>query len=244
MFSLKDKDISVGQRLGLPYIRSMQPTLDVKVNSQTLTLDQDGSGVMAISGVVWDCGLLMVDFLSQVMSTSCSCSCCTEHILPFNRVLDIGCGTGICGIAAATLGAGEVVFTDVYKASSLESNLEGFLPQATFVPYSWNDNVVPTELNTTDSSCWDCLLCSDLLYDAKHHDALLGFLKKLSFRHAVFAYKMRHDQAELRFFESLSTWCDIEVIDNEVLQYTNLSPAILRGSGLFLAVVTPKPDHV
>ena len=237
LFALKEKDIKIGQRLGLPFTRSMLPTLDVQVGSETLSLAQDGAGVMAISGVVWDCGLLLVDFLHLFVASKNRFLCKKHDNIKLNTVLDIGCGTGIGGIAALHLGVPQVVFTDMCQTNSLESNLEHFASASSFIAHAWNAESIPSEL--ADVS-WDVLLCSDLLYDAKHHAALLHFLQQLVFQQAIFAYKLRHDQAEYAFFEALSTWCEIEVVDTDLLPHINLSAQALQGTGLYLVVATPK----
>jgi hypothetical protein len=78
-----------------------------------------------------------------------------------------------------------------------------------------------------------------MLYDEKHHAALLSVLRRLSFGRAVFAYKKRHDAPEQLFFAQLAQWCSVQVLASESLQLRNLPPK--AQSGLHIVLVRPLP---
>ena len=99
----------IGQRLGVPFMRAQAESVNVfiDINESTSTSSSDNAansnitevsicqsslGVLGISTVVWDAGLYLIDFLIH-----------EQNLFNMNkdyslgRVLDIGCGTGICG---------------------------------------------------------------------------------------------------------------------------------------------------
>jgi len=46
-------------------------------------------------------------------------------------------------------------------------------------------------------------VCSDVIYDANVHDALLQLVASLSFSRLILTYKRRHDAAEWKFLNAL-----------------------------------------
>jgi hypothetical protein len=269
MFS-ESSEPEIGQRLGIQYLQASQPFVTVKVGGAQLQLQQESMGLMAISGVVWDAGLLLVDFLQQLHDWGTGISginadadvgdggeagVAGEAGAPcvgwdLGRVLDLGCGTGVAGVSAALLGAHSVVFTDIAKLDCLDENIGQLTgvgagavagTRATFVAYEWGGAALPEALTHSAGQplLWDTVLCSDLLYNEKHHAALLGVLRRLSFSRAVFAYKKRHDGPERLFFSQLAVWCSVRVLAGESLQLRNLPPK--SAQGLHIVLVRPLP---
>ena len=109
----------IGQRLGVPFMRAQAESINVFIDidestssssssssSSSLSLSdnaansniievsicQSSLGVLGISTVVWDAGLYLIDYLIH-----------EQNLFNMNKeyslgcVLDIGCGTGICG---------------------------------------------------------------------------------------------------------------------------------------------------
>ena len=169
----------VGSRLGVSYMQAQLGEVSVKVAGHEMLLKQCEMGLDAISGVVWDAGKLLVDYLAG------------EHPdYPLGTVLDIGCGTGICGLAAGYLSATSVTLSDVVVTDALQYNINnavesvGKIKPSTcedrihFVPYNWNSPELPETLLEK----FDVVLCSDVLYDAKFHRPFLECLQKLTFK--------------------------------------------------------------
>lgn len=260
-------DPEVGQRLGIQYIRASQPTIDVTYQGDTMTFHQESMGIMAISGVVWDAGLLMVDFLVQSSLQG-------GGSFDLGYAMDIGCGTGIGGISALKLGAEFVLFTDTDRLYSFELNMEE-LPEHLqsrhkFESYRWKEGDLPLSFVTSPDQLstivnmpaeggsaaakpvetinepgskqvdmvWDTVICSDLLYEEKSHSYLLSVLRKLRFKKAIFSYKKRHSAPEKLFFEKLNEWCNIRVVDPATIQLVNLPRASL--AHLYIIIAEPK----
>ena len=232
----------VGQRLGIQYIKAMQPTIAVMIGDAEYQFHQESMGLMAISGVVWDAGLLLVDFLQEVQNATAT----------FGRVLDVGCGTGIAGISALLMGATYVQFTDIAKLDCFDLNIEllpdGLQQKQCFLPYTWSiENLPPqflrdegdvSEASLDRSIVWDTVLCSDLLYEEKCHSLLISVLRRLKFKRLVFSYKKRHDVPERLFFESLNEWCTIRVVEPGCIPLRNLPAKSL--AGLYIVIVEQK----
>ena len=91
----------IGSRLGISYLQASLKEIDIKVLDYHFQMCQCEMGIMAISGVVWDAGMLLVDYLSANSNT-----------ITLGSVLDLGCGTGICGLAAYACGANHLTLSD------------------------------------------------------------------------------------------------------------------------------------
>ena len=73
--------------------------------------------MLGVSTVVWDCGLLMVDYLvsrnrRDIEVSSCPSSTSSISKSSLGTCLDLGCGTGVVGLASLLLGADKCVFSD------------------------------------------------------------------------------------------------------------------------------------
>mmetsp|Transcript_2973 Transcript_2973/g.3115 ORF Transcript_2973/g.3115 Transcript_2973/m.3115 type:complete len:269 (-) Transcript_2973:213-1019(-) len=240
------ENLNVGQRLGVSYLRSQKDSISLCVDLQSLQLYQSSTGNLAISGVVWDAGLYLSDYMVA------------NRAAAVGRILDIGCGTGICGITALFLGATRVSFTDAFMPPSFNDNFnqlsESHKAQSTFISYDWSSEILCSELispmgaiicqDSTNSMApverWDTVLCSDLLYDQNAHEPLLKVLKQICFRKAIFSYKRRHDEPEKHFFKRLSQFCSLEVVESNSFELSNIPFA--ETSGLFIVIAIRLED--
>ena len=85
LFGSKEEG-ELGSRLGVPYMRAQAASLAVTLHVRrvsdeggeeelSLSFSQSSLGLCAISGVVWDAGLLLVDFLAQQEMALCMSGC-------------------------------------------------------------------------------------------------------------------------------------------------------------------------
>ncbi len=241
----------LGQRLGTSFVRAQQEKVSLVLKDGVVVeVSQSSMGIVAISGIIWDAGLLVVDYLLHRISAECSST--DERVSVCGRTLDLGCGTGICGIAAALLGAtvhregislsSKVTFSDCIWTSTLEENLcllediDGCM-SSQFISYDWTDGASLSASGLTET-VWDTIVCSDVLYESKMHVPLMSLLRRIPFKQMWLSYKRRHDTEECKFLTELGTWCDIEVVNTDEMPLVNLpSRSALRG--LYLFIVRP-----
>jgi predicted nicotinamide N-methyase len=235
-----DEEVSIiGKRLGVSYMRSTMEYIDLTVNGHSMKLYQSSMGIMAISGVVWDAGLFLADYMLAYRDLTFGC-----------RVLDLGCGTGVCGITAVLLGA-SVTFSDISEPPSFDDNIgqlsDELRERHEFVSFDWSQAVPCPELisprivNSQVSPCelpWDTVFCSDVLYDQKAHNPLLRLLKQIKFNKLIISYKKRHDAPEKEFFRALSLFCSIEVVLPGTFQLQNLCAS--STSGLYIIIANKR----
>ena len=155
-----------GVRLGVSYLRTLKDSISISIrldDSSTLDLEisQVSMGPMAISSVVWDAGLYLVDFLES-----------NAHIdlvdrIELGKTLELGTGTGICGITAACLGASTLLLSDIEEPAVLQSNIDElpakFKDNIRFAAYDWSDSNVPDDFINVPEG-WDTVLCRYIGY--------------------------------------------------------------------------------
>lgn len=236
----QDEEVPIiGKRLGVSYMRSTMEYIDLTVDGHSLKLYQSSMGIMAISGVVWDAGLFLADYMLAYRDRTFDC-----------RVLDLGCGTGVCGITAMLLGA-SVTFSDISEPPSFDDNIGQLSGEARerheFISFDWNQAIPcpgligPRIINSQVSPSelpWDTVFCSDVLYDQKAHNPLLRLLRKIRFNKLIISYKKRHDAPEKEFFRALSLFCTIEVVLPGTFQLQNLCAS--STSGLYIIIANKR----
>ena len=149
---------------GVPYVRAAVPTIDIicsnsEENPLRLPFVQNVND--DVGGVIWDCGLLLVDYVLVLaaehetihsVSDSNVIRSSIKSDSSLSCVLDLGTGTGVAGIVAAINGAQRCILTD-YKAypvmlenlSNHHEHIHRVPPEGTdtdikvcsFLEYSW-----------------------------------------------------------------------------------------------------------
>lgn len=111
------------------------------------------------------------------------------------RVLELGAGTGACGLAAAALGAAHVTLTDLPRLLPLLQQNVAVNPQlasrvvvATLI---WGDDEAVTALHPPV----DVVLASDCLYQAAALQPFLASLHALSGQQTLTLLSLEHRQA-------------------------------------------------
>jgi len=205
--------------LGLDFLEAERATRAVPLGgggataaSPVLEVHQDLEG-LGIGGVVWDSGVALARLLGA-----------RPGLTRGRAVLDLGCGTGVAGLAAAGVGEAAMVhLSDLPDLSALaRRNIAAAGPllpcPVAFLPYSWGDAVDARAL----AAPYGVVICADCMYDAACLPALELALSQVAGPETtlVLAYKRRIDGRERPCFERLSqTW------DLELLPRTDFVPA-------------------
>lgn len=257
----------LGKRLGVPFTRAQLqeiyvhiPSVTTKKSDRILTVEQSGMGILDISTVVWDCGLLMVDYLVSRRKRAAGGSPCTYTTSSVSNTslgtcLDLGCGTGVVGLAALYLGADKCVFGDKSITPCLYANIQqlptDLYDRAEIVEFNWMDDSAPLSLTNVPETAfirasaasihWTTILCSDVLYEQSSHDCFIGLIKKLKFEELILAYKRRHDARERQVIESLEKAFDVMLVEPSTFMLKNLEKD--DTVGLYLLKISPINDN-
>ena len=238
--------IGLGSRLGVPYMRAQKESVSLKITLNNelvdVTMYQSSMGLMAISGVIWDCGLLMVDFLTQQCHKKNTSQDSKYHISkPLGNVLELGCGTGICGISGLYLDATSVILTDIMKTPTLDDNIDQlpleYKSKANFHLFAWG-SAIPAIL---EDITWDTIIGSDVLYDEHAHQPLLTTITHLKFHRFYLSYKKRNDAKEREFFLKLlqTNAYRVSIVNNNSIEMLNMRANEASDQGLYLLVIEP-----
>lgn len=164
--------------------------------------------------LIWDAGRVLSEYLTDNMSQ-----------VSGKRILELGAGTGVVGLTAASLGATDVILTDKPELMPLiEQNIKanGVATNARAMPLVWGDDV--TTAGDDNLLMADIVCGSDLLYAPDSFGFLLDTLLQVCqpvHTQVWFAYPNRF--TEEIFFEQA------------IEHFDELEPPLEIDSGIFLS---------
>ena len=123
-----------------------------------VSIAQGKVGPGSTGAAVWTAGTALATFLTTLDGV---------QALRGKRVIELGCGTGLCGIVAARLGASQVLLTDgnadllERTRDNVRHNMEQLHPTIDVEPLQWGGS-------TWTSRCVapEVVLASDVLYQS------------------------------------------------------------------------------
>jgi hypothetical protein len=140
---------------------------------------------------VWDAGLILVEALSK-----------NPSLVRGKRVIELGAGTGLVSTCAGALGASHVKVTDMEEhvpvlLDTISLNTHFGLAHVRAEALQWGSTCMEIET-------WDVVLGSDIVYEPKCWDALLGTIRALSSEQTsvIIAHRPRHDDDHI-FWDGL-----------------------------------------
>ncbi|MCO5604208.1 hypothetical protein L7F22_058371 [Adiantum nelumboides] len=150
-------------------------------------LEEAGSGRCMTGAWIWDSALLLAEWLVSAVQAD------QLQMTYTTRVIELGAGcTGLPGLTAALLGAGEVMLTDrpgqllaVLQANVSANGLDERRVQVKDL--EWGQEA------KAETEAFDVVLMSDVLYDVESVAALCRCIQRVSGPHSliVMAYEQR-----------------------------------------------------
>ncbi|XP_053723869.1 EEF1A lysine methyltransferase 3-like [Synchiropus splendidus] len=187
---------------------------------QELKIRQMFGAQLGVAAPVWDAALHLCRFMEK-----------HGVELRGKRVVELGAGTGVVGIAASLIGA-HVTLTDLPLAlTQLQANVNLNAPPGGWLsvppavlPLSWGQD------HTRFSSDWDLVLGTDIVYLPETFPLLLETLAHLCKRGATvyLSSKMRAEHKTSEFFEDyLSRRFHVELVEHDEEQNIHIFRAHL-----------------
>ena len=183
--------------------RRIQLQLPSPVGELTILEDVHGAGP---GGCVWDAAVALAQHIATELGSH------GESSLRGKRVLELGAGTGVPGLAAALLGA-DVVLSDRARALPLlEQNAEAneLTSRVTVCELEWGAPRLPEELSAVP----DLVIAADVVAHPESFEPLLATLQLLIEGGAstvLIANKCR-DECEYTFWNRASEYFSIKTL--------------------------------
>lgn len=177
-------DVAAAERLQL-----QRDAREMILHDRTKLLFQewrDGAKRIGVSTTIWESGIVLAKLLDRGVAGELPDSSPLHGVLPLlgRRVVELGSGTGVVGLAAAALGA-TVALTDMPDVLPLievnvklnEVAIEGASGAARVEALRWEH---PDDLSDSTADC-DIVLAADLIYqrDGKQLGPLCDVLRRL-----------------------------------------------------------------
>lgn len=181
-----------------------QTTFSLGEVTVSLSYRENGTG-----SSVWDAAIALSKYLE------------TSGEAYGKRVVELGAGTGLCGLYASTLGASEVVLTDLSDCLPL-LRLNAARSPCTVEPLCWGSST---------QRCADLVLCADCLLPGATHlfrhlaVTLRSLLNNTPTTTALFAYEERMDCSQF-FSELTQRHIRFERIDQDTMHRDFRAPHI------------------
>lgn len=182
------------------------------MNSRTFLIDESTNKVMTIeqnldygyAGEVWDGSLVFIYFMLKNKDK-------LRDTFHNKTVLDLGAGTGSCGILSSIFEPKNVVITDIQKAVELidrniKSNIElvANAGKVEALALDWKDADQIASLKEK-FDYFDCILCCEVVWNPLLFEALINTLTSFFQKgksKIIFAYTFRKAEEKL-FFKQL-----------------------------------------
>ena len=180
-----------------------------------LSIEQGDVGPGTTGAAVWNAGTALAGYLAT-----------NPEVAKGRRVIELGCGTGLCGIVAAKQGAAQVVLTDGNSEllGRVQRNVEGNLAPSMarnveVRALKWGDLIDDRLL-----SSFDVVLGSDVLYNSAGWRAFAASAKELlrpggTILLAESGHETTRVESTLGGFRVVAEGCGLVVEDAESLPY-------------------------
>lgn len=187
-------------------------------NNKTLEIAQDLK--FGYAGEVWDSALVLCNSAKKESF---------QKMFDFKNklILELGSGTGICGLFLSALGPNKIILTDKKEsldliAKNVEHNIK-FIPENTQLAieeFNWGDK--QRLKHYKDNYKFDYIVCSDVIYDKSQYENLQNIFNELvveKYTTVILAFNYR-EETGLEFFDyfkCLSEIWEFKKLGNEFI---------------------------
>jgi hypothetical protein len=215
---------------------------EIEFQNSTFRMKQDSA--LGIPGVVWDCALVYLAWLNKNFS-----SIQEKYKVSEKKVIELGSGTGICGIAFSLLHPKKLVLTDMKpNLENITRNIKenekclqerGVNSEEISVEVlNWGESQPDTKTLIDRHGPFDLIIGSDLIYSDKDKADLLWTLTTLSLAAknnvtVILGYTI-HKPSDKKFFEMAKTNWNVQHIS-----YWDFDPEY-QAEDIGIAIMTPK----
>lgn len=171
------------------------PLANAKINNHSLKIAQDEK-TYGYAGKIWDCAYVFSNFISSEK---------VRKLLKNKAILEVGSGTGLCGLIAACAESKKVYLTDrIENLNILQKNFE-------LNKDSLNSEVCITDLNWNYivdfkkiTEGIDIIIASDIIYHGVNYESIINLFDYFSTTKTdiLLAYNDRISSS-LQFFDIL-----------------------------------------
>lgn len=182
------------------------PTYSIKIGENQVTVKQHpqtAESEMATGSTVWDCAIVMANYLQSY------CSKLPENYWVDKNVLEVGSGTGIVGIICGLLFQGSnLIISDLeillpLIRENLETNQnalgDNLTKNISVQNFTWG---TAPELNP--SPPYDYIIASDVVWPKIDNSLLIDALKRVTNENTkiILAYEYRNQSCRTTFFKA------------------------------------------
>lgn len=187
--------------------RSYDTSNGFTINGNTIQITSPGQAHLGTGLTIWDGSYVLAKHLEH-----------DSDLVAGKRVLEVGAGTGIAGIAAALLHARTVYITDLlYALDNLRSNVEmNIVPLAesvvTVQELDWSDDA--TYPHSSSFEEWDIILGADVVWLEHLVPSLVKCLSAITGRKTkvIIAHQSRSRYTDELFFQSMEKMFSVEQV--------------------------------
>lgn len=203
----------------------------IDLNDRSVIIDQQHG---RIHSTVWDSAITLVQHMlhyrpRSIRQTSEQSTNPTNDPWRHVRVLELGAGTGIGGLAAAILGADAVITDRLVAIELIDRNIQRNLAEiekhggsAVSKELSWDDQ----STNQSDNS-YDIILASDCVYEPEYYQSFINELLRACDRDTVVLISQEKRRSrEITFWRTFNQSFFLIQLDDDLIDPDYVCPEI------------------
>lgn len=183
--------------------------IEYELNKETKQIVINQNLDYGFAGEVWDGALVLCYYMIKNKDLF-------EEKFKNKVILELGSGTGVCGITTSIFKPSKLFLTDIDSAiplitKNVEVNKKNLTNPIEIVPIDWN---IKESYNNIKEEI-DYIICSEIVFDQSLFEALLSTIKAFYIKgktKIIFSYTYRKKE-EKEFFSKLNHSLEINKVD-------------------------------